>query len=109
MNVRALACALLFLAACQAPAKISHVMTGHAARAHQGPVAVHMEAEAVPPTFREIALVQAITYGREADLPHVIGGLRERAALLGCTTIVRVRIDQGQTSASGSGVCGIVE
>jgi hypothetical protein len=104
-----LASSLLLLAACQQPMRLSHVMTGHARAPHPGGVRLHMEAEPVPEGFREIAIVQAITYGREADLAHVVRGLRERSAALGCTAIVRVHIDQGSTTASGNGVCGVFE
>lgn len=100
---------LLALIGCQRPMVLNHVMTGHARPAHHGGVRVHMEAEPVPAGFHEIAIVQAITYGREADLAHIVAGLRERAALLGCTDIVRVHIDQGQTAASGNGVCGVFQ
>ena len=109
MTLRALHFALLVLAGCQPPMKLSHVMTGRARVAHHGQVAVHMESEAVPAGFREIALVQATAYGNEADLAHVVSGLRDRASILGCTTIVRVRVDQGQTTASANGVCGVLE
>jgi hypothetical protein len=101
--------ACVLSASCQRPMQLNHVMTGHARAAHGGMVRVLMEAEPVPEGFREIALVQAITHGREANLEHIIAGLRSRSALLGCTAIVRVHIDQGSESASGNGVCGVFE
>lgn len=99
----------LGLSACQVPMKLSHVVTGQPEAPHGGPVRVVMESEAPPKDFREIAIVQATTYGAEADLAHVVRGLQARAAQLGCTVIVRVHIDQGNGMASGNGVCGVVE
>jgi hypothetical protein len=35
---------------------------------------------------------------------HVIEGLRQQAASLGCDTVIRVKVDQGAAMASGTGV-----
>lgn len=83
-----------------------HVLSGPPAAPHQGPVAIAMEGAPVPAELEEVAIVQAVGNGEMADLPHVIDGLKAEARSLGCTHVVRVRIDQGSGMASGSGVAG---
>jgi uncharacterized protein YbjQ (UPF0145 family) len=50
-------------------------------------------------------VVQAIGKGPHADLAHVIDGLKAEAARLGCTAVINVKVDQGASTASGTGVC----
>lgn len=95
----------IFSAGCGA-LTMHHVLTGAPAPAFGGDVRVVMEGSEGPSGFVEIAIVQAHGTGQNADLEHVIDGLRVRAAALGCDTIVRVRVDQGVSNASASGVCG---
>lgn len=83
-----------------------HVMSGALAAPHQGPVAIVMEGAPVPGELEEVAIVQAVGHGVKANLPSVIDGLKNEARSLGCTHVVRVRIDQGSGMASGSGVAG---
>ncbi len=84
----------------------SFVQTGWTAPPTQTGVAVVMEGAPLPDGFAEIALVQAVGRGMHADLAHVIAGLQEISASLGCTVVVRVHVDQGSTIASANGVCG---
>ncbi len=67
-------------------------------------VAVILDGSPLPPLFVEVAIVQAVGRGTQADLEHVIDGLRREAAAVGCDAVIRVRIDQGATTASGTGV-----
>ncbi|MBL8716502.1 MAG: hypothetical protein JNL79_10935 [Myxococcales bacterium] len=84
------------------------VLTGAARPAFDGPVRVVLEPDLPPAGFQEIAIIEAKCAGTHADLEHVVAGLQREAARLGCTIVVRVRIDQGASLATGTGVCGIV-
>src|SRR5262249_18909259 len=55
--------------------------------------------------FYEIALVQAVGYGSNANLTDVTRALGDRAGHLGCDAVVRVTVDQGYNLAHGYGVC----
>lgn len=87
---------------------LHRVMTGNAQQPID-PYAVRvlLADAAVPPSFQEVAIVEAIGRGTDADLEHVVAGLRQEAAALGCTYVVHVRIDQGSGTATGTGTCGI--
>jgi hypothetical protein len=85
-----------------------HVMTGQPVAPRAETISVTMEGATPPVGFTEIAIVQAQCRGSHADLAHVIEGLRTEAQQLGCNAIVRVRVDQGSSNASGTGVCGRV-
>jgi hypothetical protein len=83
----------------------SRVITGPVGPPHAGPVVVVMENAPPPPHFVEVALLQAIGHGQSANLAKVVESLISQAAALGCDAVIRVRIDQGSTQASGTGVC----
>jgi hypothetical protein len=53
----------------------------------------------------EIALVQVLGFGGDANPDDVAAALVARGKLLGCDAIVRARIDQGATRTHGFGVC----
>jgi hypothetical protein len=55
--------------------------------------------------YYEVALLQGIGFGDDADVEHVARALAVRAGALGCDAVVRVRVDQGFTRAHGFGVC----
>lgn len=55
--------------------------------------------------FYEVAYVQAIGHGSDADVEDVTRALGNRAARLGCDAIVRVHVELGATRAHASGVC----
>jgi hypothetical protein len=84
------------------------VLTGAPGAPHGGPVTIIMENAPVPWVVEEVAIVQAVGNGMQADLEHVIDGLKREAQALGCTVIVRVHVDQGSATASATGVAGRV-
>ena len=55
--------------------------------------------------FYEVALMQAVGFGSDANPEDVTRALAARGRQQGCDAIVRVRIDQGYTRANGFGVC----
>jgi hypothetical protein len=70
------------------------------------PVELYVVDQAAPlRPFYEIAIVQAIGFGAEANPEDVTRGLTARAATLGCDAVVRVYIDVGYTRAHAAGVC----
>ena len=84
------------------------VMTGTAGAPYQGEVRIVLESAPVPTGLEEVAIVQAVGRGMEADLEHILAGLKDQARTLGCDTVVRVHIDQGNGTASASGVAARV-
>jgi hypothetical protein len=70
--------------------------------AHSRPVRTILEGDPVPPA-QPVALVQAIGRGLNADLPHLIEGLRQEAQRLGCDAIVQLRIARGTSTATAVG------
>jgi hypothetical protein len=84
------------------------VLTGTPGVPHGGPVTIIMENAPVPWVVEEVAIVQAVGEGVQADLEHVIDGLKREAQALGCSVVVRVHIDQGSSTASATGVAGRV-
>jgi len=83
----------------------SRVITGPTGAPFAGQVAIVMENAPPPAQFVEVAILQSIGYGMSADLASVVGGLQAEAARLGCDAVIRVRVDQGASQASGTGVC----
>ncbi|HKO53991.1 MAG TPA: hypothetical protein VJV79_40060 [Polyangiaceae bacterium] len=81
------------------------VLTGTPGAPRAGEIRIVMGEEAPPPGLTEVGIVQAVGHGSNADLEHVIEGLKEKSLSLGCTVIAKVKIDQGATKASGTGVC----
>lgn len=55
--------------------------------------------------FYEIALVQAVGFGADADPEDVARALAKKAAKLGCDAVLRTAIDQGYSRTNASGVC----
>src|SRR5204863_1903224 len=80
------------------------VLTGTPGAPRSGEIRIVMGDEAPPAGLTEVGIVQAIGHGTNADLEHVMAGLKEQALSLGCTVIAKVKIDQGASEASGSGV-----
>jgi hypothetical protein len=64
-------------------------------------------ADQTPPTrpFYDIAIVQAVGFGNDANPEDVTRALSEKAAALGCDAVVRVFIDVGYSRAHAAGVC----
>jgi hypothetical protein len=69
------------------------------------PIEVYMVGQAPPRPFDELALLQVVSTGNQAEPPAVLAALSARAATLGCDAIVRVRVDAGVTATHGYGVC----
>jgi hypothetical protein len=69
------------------------------------PVEIYMHGQAPPRPFYEVALLQVVGHGSDANLEDVIKALTQRAASLGCDAIVRIQIDQGYSLTHGFGVC----
>lgn len=69
---------------------------------HARPVRAILEGDPTPHSL-PVALVQAIGRGLNADLPHLIEGLRAEAQLLGCDAVVQVRIARGSSVATATG------
>ena len=110
MSARPLLLATALLAA-PALAACGHTET-HAAllRAPQpvteGRVELYVADQAAPTRpFYEIAMVQAIGFGADANPEDVTKALAAKAATLGCDAVVRVYIDTGYTRAHAAGVC----
>ncbi len=58
-----------------------------------------------PRPFYEVALVQAMGYGSEAQIEDLSQALEARGRQLGCDALVRTRFDVGHSMAHGYGVC----
>lgn len=86
--------------------RMHHVITGRPGAAWNGNPMIFMENQPAPADFDEVAIIQAVGRGTHADMPHVVGGLQDEAAMLGCNAVVRVHIDQGDTIATATGVAG---
>lgn len=70
------------------------------------PVELYVVDQAAPTRpFYDIAIVQAIGFGNDANPEEVTRALSERAAALGCDAVVRVFIDVGYSRAHAAGVC----
>ena len=68
-------------------------------------VEVYVGTQAPVRPFYEVALVQVVGHGNEANMESVTRALGARASALGCDAIVRVRVDSGYAMANGVGVC----
>ncbi len=81
-----------------------HVITGTVGRPARNDPRVFLAGATLPSNYDEVAIVQAIGRGNQADLEHVIEGLRAEAASLGCDAVIGARSDHGDTQTSGTGV-----
>lgn len=97
--------ALLLLAACghtethQAMLRAPEPPTGR-------PVELYMADQPLPARpYYEIALVQAIGFGDQANPETVVSALTTKAGKLGCDAVLRTFVDLGYTRAHASGVC----
>ena len=55
------------------------------------------------PSAQPVALVHAVGRGLNADLPHVLDGLRAEAQRLGCDAVVQLRIARSSSTLSAVG------
>jgi hypothetical protein len=82
----------------------AHAITGVAAPAHRRFVPTYLVGQAPPSNYAEVAVVQAIGRGDHANDGHVLQGLRDEAAALGCDAVLAVRLDMGTVQLAGVGV-----
>ena len=68
-------------------------------------VEIYMGTQAPPRPFYEVALLQVVGHGSEANLADLVKALTTRAALRGCDAVLRVQIDQGYGLAHAFAVC----
>ncbi|MBX3190298.1 MAG: hypothetical protein KF819_25085 [Labilithrix sp.] len=70
------------------------------------PVELYVIDQAAPARpFYDIAIVQAIGFGNDANPEDIAKALSAKAASLGCDAVIRVSFDVGYSRAHGSGVC----
>jgi hypothetical protein len=100
---------LLVLACACGTLENHHVITGQERARHEGQVRVLMIGEPVPNTFAEVAIVQSVGTGKQAQREPLLQALRLEARRLGCNALVRVRLDLGQSHATAVGVAGVLE
>jgi len=84
-----------------------HFLVGAPGAPYPGPVAVHLQGTEPRGDFQEVAIVQAsLEWGlfTPADIEHVLPMLQKRAAELGCDTDLHVRIDNGRSSITATGM-----
>jgi hypothetical protein len=97
------------LAACFAVAGCGTMRTGHVLTGQPGPprggVRIFLQGQPMPAGVEEVAIVQAVGSGVYARLENVVAGLQEEAGRLGCDAVLNVKIDQGSSTASGTGTC----
>jgi hypothetical protein len=68
---------------------------------------VEVYVSGAPPkrAYYDIAIIQAIGHGSDADVEHVTHALANRAGRIGCDALVRVHVEVGYGRAHGTGVC----
>lgn len=69
------------------------------------PVDVYLEGQTVETPIDDLALLQVMASGNASGTEPVIAALRNRAAVLGCDVLVRVRVVNGASGTHGFGVC----
>ncbi len=69
------------------------------------PAPLYVEQERPSRPFYDVALLQVVGYGADADADPIARALSSRATALGCDAVVGVRVDRGWTRAHGFGVC----
>lgn len=69
------------------------------------PAQVYFVGQSPGRPYDEVALLQAIGWGDDADMEDLARALSVRAGRLGCDAVVRVHVDQGWTRAHAFGVC----
>lgn len=96
--------ALLGLAACGHTEVHALLLRPHEAPAAHDPD-LYFEGRGPGRPVYELAIVQVIGFGADANPEDVASALVARGRELGCDAIVRARVDQGVTRAHGVGVC----
>jgi hypothetical protein len=83
---------------------VHRVVTGPVGPPSGAPVSVYLDTQPPPTAFQEVAIVQAVGRGNRAHLAALLEGLKQEAASMGCDAVIRVRVDQGSSTASAIGV-----
>ena len=68
-------------------------------------VEIYFEGRWPERAFYEVALIQIVGFGTNANPEDVTQAMAARGRPLGCDAVVRVRVDQGYARANGFGVC----
>jgi hypothetical protein len=100
MRSRWLVVAASLSAACGVGTRTYRVLVGTTSAPHQGRIALFLNGARAPDAFEEVAVVQAVG----GDMERVVTALQREAAQLGCDAIVNVRIDQGSSLTSATGM-----
>ena len=100
----ALAALLVGVGAC-GTTELHHVVTGSVGPPRSGNVRFLMGDEPVPPELHEVAVLQVLGTGSNANRQRVLEGLEVDARALGCTVVAMIQIDRGVSVASGTAVC----
>jgi hypothetical protein len=108
MRTRLVAGMIVFLSAGCGYTDVNRVMLGSPGATRPAEVTVTMEGSPMPKYYTEVAILQAIGHGTHANLEHIVEALRLEAAALGCNAIVKVRVDQGSSQASGTAVAIVI-
>jgi hypothetical protein len=68
-------------------------------------VDVYMRGQALARPFFELALLQAVGHGSDANLEDLLKALVDRARALGCDALADTQVDQGISAAHAFAVC----
>ncbi len=96
---------LLLLGGCSY-LQVEHALIGPVAAPHNAEVTIVMDGAETPSQLQEIAILQVMA-SEDRQLADVIGALKQHARKLGCTHVVHVRVDRGQSMAA-TGTCARV-
>lgn len=103
---RALVLAAAALSAACGHTETHQAMLRSAAAPTGRPVELYMADQPLPARpFYEIALVQSIGFGNDANPEDVAAALTDKAGALGCDAVIRTFIDIGYSRAHAAGVC----
>ncbi len=69
------------------------------------PAEVYMAPAPPPRAYADVAMIQVIGFGADANLEDTVRAMTLRAEQLGCDAVVQVRVDTGATLSHGFGVC----
>jgi hypothetical protein len=69
------------------------------------PVELYLAGQPVPRSFTEVALLQAVGHGADANLESTMNAIARRAAALGCDAVVNAHFDGGTAMAHAFGAC----
>jgi hypothetical protein len=95
---------MIFLAGCGS-VEVHQVFLRRPSMIENREVEVYVAGSPPKHLYYDIAIVQAIASGSDADVEHVTHALANRAGRLGCDALVRVHVELGYGRAHGTGVC----